>query len=109
MDAHDARPESGQATPESTPNPQDDLASLPLPELEQRLGSSPDGLTQVEAQQRLAQYGPNEIQEQRANPLLKLLTYFWGPIPWMIEAAVNRPDFPGDPVVWDTARRAVSS
>ena len=34
------------------------------------------------------QYGPNEIVEKQVNPLLKFLTYFWGPIPWMIEAAV---------------------
>ncbi len=66
----------------------DDLQSLPLPEVEKRLGFSPDGLTRVEADKRLAQYGPNEIEEKKANPLLKLLTYFCGPIPWMIEAAV---------------------
>jgi len=65
-----------------------DLKSLPLAEVETRLSSSPDGLTQVEAQKRLIQYGPNEIVEKRVNPLLKFLTYFWGPIPWMIEAAV---------------------
>ena len=41
-----------------------------------------------EAQEAAGQYGPNEIEEKKANPLLKLLTYFWGPIPWMIEAAV---------------------
>ncbi len=34
------------------------------------------------------QYGPNEIAEHAENPLLKFLGYFWGPIPWMIEAAV---------------------
>ena len=34
------------------------------------------------------QYGPNDIQEKKVNPLLKFLRYFWGPIPWMIEAAV---------------------
>ena len=39
-------------------------------------------------QKRLTQYGPNEIEEKKINPLLKFLTYFWGPIPWMIEAAV---------------------
>ena len=37
---------------------------------------------------RLAQYGPNEIAEHKTNPLLKFLSYFWGPIPWMIEIAV---------------------
>jgi H+-transporting ATPase len=70
------------------PEAKDDLKSLPMPELEKRLGSSPDGLSQAEAAKRLAQYGPNEIAEKKENPLLKFLSYFWGPIPWMIEAAV---------------------
>ena len=54
----------------------------------EKLASSPGGLTQAEAQKRLSQYGPNEIAEKKANPLLKFLSYFWGPIPWMIEVAV---------------------
>ncbi|MGA9933402.1 MAG: plasma-membrane proton-efflux P-type ATPase, partial [Terriglobales bacterium] len=70
------------------PNAKDDLKSLPLPEVEKKLGSSPDGLSQAEAQKRLTQYGPNEIEEKKTNPFLKFLSYFWGPIPWMIEAAV---------------------
>jgi len=65
-----------------------DLKSLPLAELEKYLGSSPDGLGSAEAQKRLAQYGPNEIKEKETNQLLKFLSYFWGPIPWMIEVAV---------------------
>ncbi len=65
-----------------------DLKTLPMPEVEKNLGSSPDGLTQAEAQKRLTQYGPNEIKEEKTNALLKFLTYFWGPIPWMIEVAV---------------------
>src|SRR5665811_2422426 len=44
--------------------------------------------TQTEAEKRLTQYGPNEIEEKKTNPLLKFLSYFWGPIPWMIEVAV---------------------
>jgi H+-transporting ATPase len=75
-------------TSESAPFTKDDLKSLPLPELEKKLGSSPDGLSQAEAQTRLTQYGPNEIEEKEINPFLKFLTYFWGPIPWMIEVAV---------------------
>ncbi len=74
--------------PESKPDAKDDLQSLPMPELLAKLGSSPDGLTEAEVQKRLAQYGPNEIEEKKTNPFLKFLTYFWGPIPWMIEAAV---------------------
>jgi H+-transporting ATPase len=76
------------AGPKPTPGASDALKSLSLPEVEKRLGSTPDGLTQAEAQKRLVQYGPNEIEEKKTNPLLKFLTYFWGPIPWMIEAAV---------------------
>jgi H+-transporting ATPase len=66
----------------------DDLKSMPMPELLKKLESSLDGLSQVEAQKRLTQYGPNEIEEKKINPFLKFLTYFWGPIPWMIEGAV---------------------
>jgi len=75
-------------TPESKPGSKDDLKSLSMPELEKKLASSPDGLSQAEAQKRLTQYGPNEIEEKKTNPFLKFLTYFWGPIPWMIEVAV---------------------
>ena len=66
----------------------DDLKTISMPELEKKLGSSPEGLTQAEAQKRLIQYGPNEIEEKKTNPFLKFLSYFWGPIPWMIEIAV---------------------
>jgi H+-transporting ATPase len=65
-----------------------DLKTLPMPQLQEKLGSSPEGLSQAEAQKRLAQYGPNEIEEKKTNAFLKFLTYFWGPIPWMIEVAV---------------------
>jgi len=53
-----------------------------------KLGSSADGLSQAEATKRLTQYGPNAIAEKESNEFLKFLSYFWGPIPWMIEAAV---------------------
>ncbi|MGA2904625.1 MAG: plasma-membrane proton-efflux P-type ATPase, partial [Candidatus Korobacteraceae bacterium] len=89
------KPESkaeAQAKPEpedgSKPESKDDLKSVAMPELQKKLGSSPDGLSQAEAQKRLTQYGPNEIAEKKTNPFLKFLTYFWGPIPWMIEGAV---------------------
>jgi heme/copper-type cytochrome/quinol oxidase subunit 3 len=74
--------------PGPKPEPKDDLKTLPMPEVEKRLDSSPNGLSQAEATKRLAQDGPNELAEKKDNPFLKFLTYFWGPIPWMIEAAV---------------------
>ncbi len=45
------------------------------------------GLSSEEVAKKLAQYGPNEIPEKKVNPFRKFLSYFWGPIPWMIEAA----------------------
>ncbi len=87
--ASDAKPEAKAASKlGSKPDAEDDLKSLPLAEVEKKLGSSPDGLTDAEAKKRLTQYGPNEIEEKKTNELLKFLGYFWGPIPWMIEAAV---------------------
>jgi H+-transporting ATPase len=74
--------------PGSQPAPKDDLKTLPMAEVEKKLQSSPVGLTDAEAKKRLAQYGPNEIAEKKTNLILKFLSYFWGPIPWMIEAAV---------------------
>jgi H+-transporting ATPase len=72
----------------ATPKAKSDLQTLPVDQVEKQLGSSPDGLAQAEAAKRLTRYGPNEIEEKKANALLKLLSYFWGPIPWMIEVAV---------------------
>ncbi len=64
-----------------------DLAKAPLQSVEAELRTSLQGLDESEARARLATYGYNEIPEQKANTLLKLLSYFWGPIPWMIEVA----------------------
>jgi H+-transporting ATPase len=77
-----------KAAPPSKPDPKEELKTLPMQELEKRLASSPNGLTQAEATKRLTQYGPNELIEKKTNALLKFLSYFWGPIPWMIEVAV---------------------
>src|SRR5665648_1238571 len=82
------QPKAPESKSDSKAKANDDLKSMPMPELQVKLGSSPDGLSQAEAQKRLTQYGPNEIKEKKINPLLKFLSYFWGPIPWMIEVAV---------------------
>ena len=64
-----------------------DAEKLSVKEAFERLNSGQEGLTPEEAKSRLARVGPNTIEEHEQSPLLKLLGYFWGPIPWMIEAA----------------------
>ena len=81
-------PKPPGAETKDKPDGKDDLKTLPLAKVEKRLESSPDGLTQTEAAKRLTKDGPNELPEKKTNPLLKFLSYFWGPIPWMIEVAV---------------------
>ena len=49
--------------------------------------SSLKGLSSAEAAQRLKQYGPNALEEKKIPLWKKFLSYFWGPIPWMIEVA----------------------
>lgn len=52
-----------------------------------KLESSASGLSAAEAGKRLTQCGPNSLEEKKRDPLLEIFKYFWGPIPWMIEAA----------------------
>jgi H+-transporting ATPase len=47
------------------------------------------GLSSEEVERTLQYFGTNEIPEKKVNPIRKFLSYFWGPIPWMIEAAAG--------------------
>jgi len=80
-----AKPDPSAKSPSDA---KDDLKSLAMPDVFKKLGSTKDGLSAAEAAKRLTQYGPNKITEKTTNPLLKFLSYFWGPIAWMIEVAV---------------------
>ncbi len=51
------------------------------------LESAPKGLTGADAASRLARYGKNAIIAKTESRWKKLAAYFWGPLPWMIEAA----------------------
>ena len=88
MEPTTKKPTTADLKPGAKPESKDDLKSIPIAEVEKKLGSSPDGLSQAEATKRLTQYGPNELEEKKTNLILKFLSYFWGPIPWMIEIAV---------------------
>lgn len=46
-----------------------------------------EGLTSKEAEERLNKYGENILELKKKSIWLRLFTFFWGPIPWMIEIA----------------------
>jgi H+-transporting ATPase len=71
--------------------PTSDLAgssSFTIAEILAKLGTDPKtGLNPAELQKRLNKYGPNALAEEKKSAVSAFLVYFWGPIPWMIEAA----------------------
>jgi len=46
------------------------------------------GLSEAEARARLEQYGANEVREEPPSRVRAVLKGLWGPIPWMLEAAL---------------------
>lgn len=46
------------------------------------------GLSAEESERRLKQWGPNEIPEQKDNPLWRFLGKFWGLSAWMLELVI---------------------
>src|ERR1044072_89429 len=63
-------------------------ASPTVAEILTKLGTDPKtGLNSGQLQERLSKYGPNALPEEKKSALSAFLVYFWGPIPWMIEAA----------------------
>lgn len=63
------------------------LKKLSVEETFQKFSSSENGLSDSSAKELINEYGYNELEEKKVNPILKFLSYFWGPIPWMIEVA----------------------
>ncbi len=64
-----------------------ELKKLSLKETFKAFVSDENGLSDTSLQERFDDYGYNELEEKKVNPILKFLSYFWGPIPWMIEVA----------------------
>ncbi len=46
------------------------------------------GLTSIEAAQRLQHFGPNAIADKPVPAWRQLLVKFWAPVPWMLEAVI---------------------
>ena len=99
--AEDSR-EAGPAQAETAPQPRSwsgpdgadsgrpaAAAMSPVKDRLRELGTDPaHGLTDEEAQSRLQQFGQNTIEEEKKSLFARIVSHFWGPIPWMLEAAV---------------------
>ena len=78
----------GKNKPAVRSSPDQGAKKLTLADYMQQLNATVNGLSEEEVQARIEQYGYNELVEEKVNPVLKFLSYFWGPIPWMIEVAI---------------------
>ncbi len=65
----------------------EEVKKISTSKLMYKLSSDFKGLSLDDAKERL-EYGINEITQNEQSHLKKFLSYFWGPIPWMIEFAL---------------------
>ena len=74
-----------------------DFSKAPVHEVLAALGADPKrGLASTEAASWLAKFGPNALEEKKTSQWSVLFGFFWGPIPWMIEAAALMAAIVGD-------------
>lgn len=64
-----------------------DLENVPIAEVFQTLRCQPNGLTSEAAQERLAIFGHNKLEEKEESKFLKFLGFMWNPLSWVMEAA----------------------
>ncbi len=68
---------SNDSSPPATPDAATQIAAA-----FHEYNSSKNGLSSDEAKRRLAQYGPNALEDHTESKWHKLLSYFWGPLPF---------------------------
>jgi H+-transporting ATPase len=56
--------------------------------MENSIGDTKQGLSQAKVEELRGQYGYNEVSEEPPSRLRAILKRLWGPIPWMLEAAL---------------------
>ncbi|KAJ8563246.1 hypothetical protein K7X08_031698 [Anisodus acutangulus] len=64
-----------------------DLENIPIEEVFENLRCTKDGLTGTAAQERLAIFGYNKLEEKKESKFLKFLGFMWNPLSWVMEAA----------------------
>jgi H+-transporting ATPase len=61
---------------------------IPVEEAIRLLETSIRGLTDPDAKKRIEKYGYNEVVEKEKNPIVDILSRYWGPMPWLLELAI---------------------
>ncbi|XP_039691108.1 ATPase 11, plasma membrane-type isoform X2 [Medicago truncatula] len=64
-----------------------DLENVPIEEVFQTLRCDSNGLTTKAAEERLAIFGHNKLEEKQESKFLKFLGFMWNPLSWVMEAA----------------------
>ncbi|KAK6924941.1 hypothetical protein RJ641_009267 [Dillenia turbinata] len=64
-----------------------DLENIPIEEVFENLRCGKEGLTTEAAQERLALFGHNKLEEKEESKFLKFLGFMWNPLSWVMEAA----------------------
>ncbi|XP_009398400.2 plasma membrane ATPase 1 isoform X1 [Musa acuminata AAA Group] len=64
-----------------------DLENIPLEEVFENLRCTREGLTTQQAEERLAIFGHNKLEEKKESKILKFLGFMWNPLSWVMEAA----------------------
>jgi len=65
----------------------DTIKKLSVKDAFKIFSSGEHGLSGSSVKKRIVKYGYNEISSKKTNIIIKFLSYFWGPIPFMIEIA----------------------
>lgn len=63
------------------------LVEIHIEEVLESLRCNKLGLSNEDAQQLLAVFGYNKLEEKEEKKLLKLLSFMWNPLLWVMEAA----------------------
>ncbi|RVX08644.1 ATPase 11, plasma membrane-type [Vitis vinifera] len=61
--------------------------NIPIEEVFQNLRCNANGLTTEAANERLAIFGHNKLEEKEESKVLKFLGFMWNPLSWVMEAA----------------------
>lgn len=66
----------------------DEFKKMDIKEVFEFLKTNEKGLSEANTTDRIKEFGFNEVKEKKKSSLIAFLSWFWGPIPWFLEAAI---------------------